>query len=132
MGRAWIANETAQSWAELENFYLQVRFCKWIPKGFEQSMNGINRVLHFIPDIVPVLAYLILILTPTRKTDVFSFQQILLQFIIASDGNVSFVILLCNNVDHFNKPVRFFFNKEGKHQDFRLGSGLRHIFRIDG
>ena len=47
--RAWIANETVQSWAELENVYLQVRFCKWIPKGFEQSMNSINRVLHFIP-----------------------------------------------------------------------------------
>ena len=60
------------------------------------------------------------------------FQQILLQFIIASDGNVSFVILLYNNLDHFNEPIRFFFNEEGKHQDFRLESELRHIFRIDG
>ena len=55
-----------------------------------------------------------------------------MQLIIASDGNVSFVILLYNNMDQFNRLISFDFSKEDKHQDFQLRSENKHIFRIDG
>ena len=55
-----------------------------------------------------------------------------MQLIIASDENVSFVILLHNNMDQFNRSISLDLRKEGKHQDFQLRSENKLIFRIDG
>ena len=53
-----------------------------------------------------------------------------MQSIIASDGNVSFVILLYSS-NRVIRPISVSFN-ESEYQNFQLGSENKHIFRIDG
>ena len=54
-----------------------------------------------------------------------------MQLILASDGNVSFVIVLYN-IDQSDRPITFSFTKDGERQNFQLEYENKHIFRIDG